>query len=50
MVLAHSLRDNGTMAKLVVLATLGSLQASTVEELKVLVFLTQKNVRKYLVD
>ena len=35
MVLAHSLRDNGTTKQLVVLVTLDSLQASTVDELKV---------------
>ncbi|KMU79563.1 glycogenin-2 [Coccidioides immitis RMSCC 3703] len=34
MVLAHSLRDNGTRAKIVVLVTPDSLQASTIEELK----------------
>ena len=35
MVLAHSLRDNGTKAKLVALVTLESLNDSTVQELKV---------------
>lgn len=35
MVLAHSLRDNGTKKQLAVLVTLDSLQASTLEELKV---------------
>ena len=35
MVLAHSLRDNGTEKQLAVLITLDSLQASTIEELKV---------------
>ena len=35
MVLAHSLRDNGTKKQLAVLVTLDSLQASTIEELKV---------------
>lgn len=34
-VLAHSLRDNGTKAKLVVFVTPENLQESTVEELKV---------------
>ncbi|WEW55316.1 glycogenin glucosyltransferase [Emydomyces testavorans] len=34
MVLAHSLRDNGTKAKIVVLITPDSLQLSTIEELK----------------
>ena len=36
MVLAHSLRDNGSDKHLAVLATFDSLQASTIEELKVL--------------
>lgn len=35
MVLAHSLRDNGTTKKLAILVTLDSLSASTLEELKV---------------
>lgn len=35
MVLAHSLRDNGTRKQLAVLVTLDSLSASTLEELKV---------------
>jgi len=34
-VLARSLRDNGTKKPLAVLVTLDSLQASTIEELKV---------------
>ncbi|MCJ1256404.1 glycogenin glucosyltransferase [Lignoscripta atroalba] len=34
MVLAHSLRDNGTKKQLVVLVTLDSLQAPTIDELK----------------
>ncbi|PGH17342.1 hypothetical protein AJ79_01226 [Helicocarpus griseus UAMH5409] len=34
MVLAHSLRDNGSKAKLVVLVTLDNLKASTIDELK----------------
>jgi len=36
MVLAHSLRDNGTKKRLAVLVTLDSLHASTLEELKVI--------------
>ena len=36
MVLAHSLRDNGTKGKIVALVTIDSLHTSTVEELKVL--------------
>jgi hypothetical protein len=39
MVLAHSLRDNGTKAKLVVLVTLDTLQLSTIDELKVPIYL-----------
>ena len=35
MVLAHSLRDNGTKKPLAILVTLDSLSASTLEELKV---------------
>ena len=35
MVLAHSLRDNGTKKELAVLVTLASLQGSTIDELKV---------------
>lgn len=35
MVLAHSLRDNGTRKQLAILVTLDTLQASTIEELKV---------------
>ena len=35
MVLAHSLRDNGTRMQLAVLVTLDTLAASTIEELKV---------------
>lgn len=35
MVLAHSLRDSGTKKQLAILVTLDSLQASTIEELKV---------------
>ena len=35
MVLAHSLRDNGTKEQLAILVTLDSLSASTLEELKV---------------
>lgn len=35
MVLAHSLRDNGTTKQLAILVTLDSLSASTLEELKV---------------
>lgn len=35
MVLAHSLRDNGTKKQLAILVTLDSLSASTLEELKV---------------
>jgi hypothetical protein len=35
MVLAHSLRDKGAKAKIVVLATLDSLAADTITELKV---------------
>ena len=35
MVLAHSLKDNGTKRKLAVLVTLDTLAASTIEELKV---------------
>ncbi|KAI1987662.1 glycogenin glucosyltransferase [Ophidiomyces ophidiicola] len=34
MVLAHSLRDNGTKAKIVVLVTLETLEVSTIQELK----------------
>ena len=49
MVLAHSLRDNGTKAKLVVLATVDSLRTSTVEELKVLVLLFE-GASEYAVD
>lgn len=36
MVLAYSLRDNGTKKKLAVLVTLNCLQASTITELKVI--------------
>lgn len=36
--LAHSLRDNGSKAKLAVLVTLDSLKISTIDELKVLHF------------
>ncbi len=35
MVLAHSLKDNGTRKQLAILITLDALAASTVEELKV---------------
>lgn len=35
MVLAHSLRDNGTKKRLAVLVTLDSLDLTTIEELKV---------------
>lgn len=35
MVLAHSLRDNGTKAKLVALFTPDRLQAATIDELRV---------------
>ena len=35
MVLAHSLRDNGTSKQLAVLVTMNSLSASTIDELKV---------------
>ena len=35
MVLAHSLRDNGTRKQLAILITLDSLSASTLEELRV---------------
>lgn len=35
MVLAHSLRDHGTKAKLVVIVTLDSLKSSSIDELKV---------------
>lgn len=35
MVLAHSLRDNGTKKQLAILVTFDSLSASTLEELKV---------------
>lgn len=35
MVLAHSLRDNGTKKRLAVLVTLDSLASTTIEELKV---------------
>lgn len=35
MVLAHSLRDNGTQKKLAILVILDSLSASTLEELRV---------------
>lgn len=35
LVLAHSLRDNGTTKQLAVLVTMDSLQASTIDELKV---------------
>ena len=35
MVLAHSLRDNGTEKQLVILVTLDSLSGATIEELKV---------------
>lgn len=35
MVLAHSLRDNGTKKQLAILVTLDTLHASTIEELKV---------------
>jgi hypothetical protein len=35
MVLAHSLRDHGTKKRLAVLVTLDTLQAATIEELKV---------------
>ena len=35
MVLAHSLRDNGTRKQLAILVTLDSLSASTLEELRV---------------
>lgn len=35
MVLAHSLRDNGTKKQLAVLVTLDTLSASTIGELKV---------------
>jgi len=35
MVLAHSLRGNGTKKQLAVLVTLDSLNATTIEELKV---------------
>ena len=35
MVLAHSLRDNGTMKELAILVTLDSLHISTIDELKV---------------
>ena len=37
MVLAHSLRDNGTQKQLAVLVILDSLRASTIDELKVLI-------------
>lgn len=39
MVLAHSLRDHGTKAKLVVLVTQDSLNPSTIDELKVSIVL-----------
>ena len=39
MVLAHSLRDNGTKKKLAALVTLDTLQASTIDELKVYIHL-----------
>lgn len=35
MVLAHSLKDNGTKAKLVALVTLDTVSGSTIDELKV---------------
>ncbi len=35
MVLAHSLRDNGTKKPLAVLVTMETLEATTIEELKV---------------
>jgi len=35
MVLAHSLRDNGTKKRLAVLVTLDNLNSTTIEELKV---------------
>jgi hypothetical protein len=35
MVLAHSLRDKGAKAKIVVLATLDTLSSNTITELKV---------------
>ena len=35
MVLAHSLRDSGTKKRLAVLVTLDTLEATTIEELKV---------------
>lgn len=35
MVLAHSLRDNGTIKSLAVLVTMETLEATTIEELKV---------------
>jgi hypothetical protein len=40
MVLAHSLKDNGTEKRLAVLVTLDTLAASTVEELKVCLVLS----------
>ena len=43
MVLAHSLRDHGAKAKIVVLVTLDSLQPSTVDELKVPIYSQQGN-------
>lgn len=40
MVLAHSLKDNGTRKRLAVLVTLDTLAASTVEELEVCLVLS----------
>lgn len=41
MVLGHSLKDNGTRKELAVLVTLDSLQASTIDELKVQIHVDQ---------
>lgn len=44
MVLAHSLRDNGTKAKIVALVTLDRLQPSTIDELKVTAYFWQRKI------
>jgi hypothetical protein len=50
MVLAHSLRDNGTKAKLVALVTLESLSDSTVHELKVVLTTGEFELRAIVPD